>query len=54
MPLLDRVSRALVIAPHADDDVLGCGGLMAKLAARGAQVHVVFMTVDGFRHPDYP
>jgi LmbE family N-acetylglucosaminyl deacetylase len=50
MPLLDRVSRALVIAPHADDDVLGCGGLMAKLAARGARVHVVFMTVDGFHH----
>ena len=25
--------RVLVLAPHADDDVLGCGGLLAQLAA---------------------
>lgn len=36
--------KALVIAPHADDDVLGCGGLLAKLAARGAAIHVLFLT----------
>ena len=51
MGLLDRVANVLVIAPHADDDVLGCGGLMAKLSNRGgAEVHVVFMAVDGFHH----
>jgi len=38
--------RALVIAPHFDDDVLGCGGLIAQLAAAGAQVRVLFLT-DG-------
>jgi LmbE family N-acetylglucosaminyl deacetylase len=36
--------KVLVIAPHADDDVLGCGGLLAKLAARGAAIHVLFLT----------
>jgi LmbE family N-acetylglucosaminyl deacetylase len=38
--------RALVISPHFDDDVLGCGGLIAQLAASGAQVRVLFLT-DG-------
>lgn len=38
--------RALVIAPHFDDEVLGCGGLIAQLAADGAEVGVLFLT-DG-------
>jgi LmbE family N-acetylglucosaminyl deacetylase len=36
--------RALVLAPHADDDLLGCGGLLARLAERGADVRVLFLT----------
>jgi LmbE family N-acetylglucosaminyl deacetylase len=54
MKLLDRISRAVVVAPHADDDVLGCGGLMARLGRAGAQVHVAFMAVDGFHHYGLP
>lgn len=38
--------RVLVLAPHYDDEVLGCGGLLARLAARGARVRVLFLT-DG-------
>lgn len=34
----------LVIAPHPDDEVLGVGGTLAKLARRGVQVHVLIMT----------
>jgi len=43
-----RVSarQALVLAPHFDDDVFGCGGLLAQLAAAGAEVCVLFLT-DG-------
>ena len=43
----------LVLAAHPDDEVLGCGGAMAKLAAAGAQVHVAFLA-DGVsaRGPD--
>ncbi len=37
---------ALVIAPHFDDDVLGCGGLIAQLTAAGTEVGVLFLT-DG-------
>lgn len=38
--------KALVIAPHFDDDVLGCGGLIAQLTSAGAHVTVLFLT-DG-------
>ena len=30
--------RMLVVAPHADDEVLGAGGLMARAAADGWEV----------------
>ncbi len=50
MVTLSSVERALVISPHADDEALACGGLMARLADRGAETFVQFMTVDGFHH----
>ena len=48
----DRTERvtaasALVVAPHPDDQVLGCGGLAAALAAAGAAVRVLFLTDGG-------
>ena len=36
----------LVIAPHPDDEALGCGGLIALKRAAGVPVRVVFLT-DG-------
>jgi LmbE family N-acetylglucosaminyl deacetylase len=36
----------LVLAPHFDDEVLGCGGLLAQLATRGAATRVLFLS-DG-------
>lgn len=39
-------SSILVLAAHPDDEVLGCGGTIAKLSAQGANVHVAFLA-DG-------
>ncbi|HVI52297.1 MAG TPA: PIG-L deacetylase family protein [Candidatus Sulfotelmatobacter sp.] len=33
----------LIVAAHPDDEVLGCGGTMARLAAEGEAVHVLIM-----------
>lgn len=33
----------LILAAHPDDEVLGCGGTMARLAGEGHAVHVVIM-----------
>ena len=38
---------ALVVAPHPDDEVLGCGGSIAKLVARDWEVHVAIVTKVG-------
>jgi LmbE family N-acetylglucosaminyl deacetylase len=38
--------RVLVLAPHPDDEAVGCGGLVALLGDAGADVDVVFAT-DG-------
>lgn len=38
------MKNILVIAPHADDEILGCGALMAKLAKEGKKVFVLICT----------
>ncbi len=47
---LTNLDRVLVISPHADDEALACGGVMARLADAGADIRVQYMTVDGFHH----
>ncbi|MFZ0548136.1 MAG: PIG-L deacetylase family protein [Candidatus Promineifilaceae bacterium] len=36
--------KVLVIAPHPDDEVLGCGGVMARHSAEGDQLYVLVVT----------
>ena len=36
--------KILVVAAHPDDEVLGCGGTMARHASNGDKVHVLFMS----------
>jgi len=35
--------KVLVVAAHPDDEVLGCGGTMARLAREGHAVHIAIM-----------
>lgn len=42
--------RLVVVAPHPDDDVLGCGGTLAAAAAIGLKVTVVYVTDGSASH----
>ncbi len=44
--MIKQKRSALIIAAHPDDEALGCGGAMARLAAEGVKVHIVFLA-DG-------
>jgi LmbE family N-acetylglucosaminyl deacetylase len=39
-----NATRVLVIAPHPDDEILGCGGTLYQLAKQGALIKVVIAT----------
>ena len=40
-----RNERLLVIAPHSDDEVLGCGGLISKIKMNGGKVFVLIFNL---------
>ncbi len=42
----------LVVAAHPDDEALGCGGTMARMASEGANVHVLFLSEGVTARPD--
>lgn len=42
-----RAETVLVLAPHPDDEVLGCGGYLALVAAAGGRVVPVLLTDGG-------
>jgi len=44
MPVPGPRDRILVVAPHPDDEVLGCGGLIQQALDAGARVDVVLVT----------
>ena len=43
--------KLLVVAPHSDDEVLGCGGLISKIKKEGGQVFVLIFNL-GFEKND--
>ena len=42
----------MVLAPHPDDESLGCGGVIAEARARGHDVSVVVVTDGTASHPN--
>ncbi len=37
-------SKVLIVAPHPDDEIIGCAGLMQSLLKAGKEVHIVILT----------
>lgn len=52
--LFRGAARLVVVAPHPDDEVLGCGGAMALARRRGMQVVVVSVTDGEAAYPGEP
>ena len=44
----------LVLAPHPDDESIGCGGLIALATERGREAHVAILTDGAGSHPESP
>jgi LmbE family N-acetylglucosaminyl deacetylase len=44
--------RALILAPHPDDESLGCGGLIAACCEAGRPPIVAVLTDGGMSHPE--
>ena len=51
---VDRNRVALVIAPHPDDETLGCGGLLQWKRRAGAPVWIGYITDGSASHPGHP
>jgi LmbE family N-acetylglucosaminyl deacetylase len=56
LPVLDTTAwrSVVVVAAHPDDEVLGAGGLMSLLAARGVRLRLVAVTDGEASHPAVP
>jgi N-acetylglucosamine malate deacetylase 1 len=50
--MIDGLKRVLVLAPHTDDGEFGCGGAMARLAERGADVRQIAFSIASRSLPE--
>lgn len=47
---LQLKDKVLIVAPHPDDEVLGCSGLIQRMIENGKQVHIVILSGGGKSH----
>jgi LmbE family N-acetylglucosaminyl deacetylase len=52
--MVERDRIALVIAPHQDDETLGCGGLLVQKHLAGAPVRIAYITDGSASHLGHP
>ncbi|QKZ13973.1 PIG-L deacetylase family protein [Spirosoma sp. KUDC1026] len=51
---LRSLGTTLVVAPHPDDESLGCGGTIARLRQLDLPVYVLFVSDGTLSHPNSP
>ena len=53
LPVADPLDwpSAVIVAAHPDDEILGAGGTLARLAAGGARLRLVAVTDGEASHP---
>lgn len=49
-PLNLHSQRIVIVAPHPDDEVIGCGGLIARLTSLGYPPQVIILSSGGGSH----
>jgi len=49
-----KKEKLLVISPHADDEVMGCFGLINKIKKGGGEVYVQILSLGGFNKIEGP
>ena len=40
----NKNKKVLVVAAHADDEVLGCGGTISSLSSKGIDIRILFLS----------
>ena len=46
------MKKILILSPHADDEILGCGGMISKYSKIGYQIYVVILTNANIGAPE--
>ena len=46
IPDIMKAKRVLAVQPHYDDNDISCGGMLAALAANGAELYYLTMSDD--------
>jgi LmbE family N-acetylglucosaminyl deacetylase len=49
---LKAVRRAVVVAPHPDDEIIGAAGLVQALRRQGSMVRIIVVSNGAASHPD--
>jgi LmbE family N-acetylglucosaminyl deacetylase len=51
---LTKMSPIVVLAPHQDDETLGCGGLLSAASEAGLKPRVIYLSDGGASHRNSP
>lgn len=44
LPRITRHDRVLILAPHPDDEIIGCAGIIQQAVRDGVDIHIAYLT----------